>query len=420
MTDRLGMLQDELHARPHPVLSGPHVIEHRAHLCPEPAALAAVCAAAAERAGWRPTAMLPHLRTWIRGEVLLRLELHNEFVCLTCLHPQVDGVTPDPWHLLPDDLKACLGDDPIARVRIDLMPDTSRPLSRGDLEPRFGDHQFIAGAVSDGLGAVWSDLRRDPEQGVRFLVQDFGLSPRRCGRLIQRLLDIATYLPMTLLGLAEARRVQPRSVALNGEMEHITAEIADHGKPTDERRLLERLGTLVAEIEHLRNLTARRFNATPAYGDIVHERLAELRERKIAGFQVFTEFIERRLRPGLRTVASVRANLDDLAVRAQRTADLLRTRIDLTLAEQNRNLLVSMDRRAALQVRLQETVEGLSVVVLSYYIVGLVKYLAGMGEKTLQTPSGDIVAGFMVVPVLLFVWLAGRRFRSRLHRRLAD
>src|SRR3546814_18423991 len=57
-------------------------------------------------------------------------------------------------------------------------------------------------------------------------------------------------------------------------------------------------------------------------------------------------------------------------------SNLLRTRVDIELEAQNRDVLMSMNRRARLQLRLQETVEGLSVVAISYYVVGLVGYAA--------------------------------------------
>jgi uncharacterized membrane-anchored protein len=345
------------------------------------------------------------------------VEVHNEFACVTCIvaDPDSGSFASDPWAVLPQAQLAALPGECVVNLRVDLLPSATSTLGRADLEPIFGDQQFIAGQVSDGKGAVWSDLRGDATRTTRILILDVGLSERRCGRLLQRVLDIGTYLSMSLLGLGEAREVQPRTVTLSSEVEKIAADIADHATPTKERPLMERLGDLSAEVEHLRARTARRFNATPAYGEIVHARLGELRETKIAGFQTWTEFISRRLQPGLRTVTSVRANLDDLAKRLQRTADLLRTRIDLTLADQNRDLLASMDRRAALQIRLQETVEGLSVFVLSYYLVGLIKYVA-LGTKPYTHVDSDLVAAVAVPLALVLVFWGMRRVRKSLHQ----
>jgi uncharacterized membrane-anchored protein len=78
---------------------------------------------------------------------------------------------------------------------------------------------------------------------------------------------------------------------------------------------------------------------------------------------------------------------------------MLRTRVDIQLEEQNRNLLHSMDRRARLQLRLQETVEGLSIAAVTYYGVGLIAYLAkGLKQTGLAVPVEIILA--VSVPVI--------------------
>src|SRR3546814_8262212 len=86
--------------------------------------------------------------------------------------------------------------------------------------------------------------------------------------------------------------------------------------------------------------------------------------------------MDRRLAPAMRTCESAAGRLETLASRVGRASNLLRTRVDIELEAQNRDVLMSMNRRARLQLRLQETVEGLSVVAISYYVVGLVGYAA--------------------------------------------
>jgi uncharacterized membrane-anchored protein len=95
----------------------------------------------------------------------------------------------------------------------------------------------------------------------------------------------------------------------------------------------------------------------------------------VRGYQTLADFTERRLAPAVRTCDSFSARLEDLSQRAAWTSELLRTRIDIALTKQNRDLLQSMDERARVQLRLQQTVEGLSVVAISYYLVALVGYL---------------------------------------------
>ena len=102
----------------------------------------------------------------------------------------------------------------------------------------------------------------------------------------------------------------------------------------------------------------------------------------------------------------------DLAERLARAADLLRTRVEIELEEQNRALLRSMNSRARMQLRLQQTVEGLSVAAVSYYVVGLIAYLSeGTALFGLHLEKGSVAAA-AVVPVVLAVWWVVRRIRA--------
>ena len=165
-----------------------------------------------------------------------------------------------------------------------------------------------------------------------------------------------------------------------------------------------------AVLETLAAGCAFRFGAAGAYRALVAQRLAALREARLSGRQLFGEFMSRRFDPAMRTCESVERRLDELSRRASRAANLLRTRVDVALEEQNQKLLESMDRRAALQLRLQETVEGLSVVAISYYAVNLAAYaLAPLAERAGIDKS--TVLAVVVVPIMGLVWIFVRRLR---------
>ena len=103
-----------------------------------------------------------------------------------------------------------------------------------------------------------------------------------------------------------------------------------------------------------------------------------------------------------------------LVIDATRAGELLRTRVDVQRKGQNQALLERMDRRADLQLRLQHTVEGLSVVAISYYAVGLAGYLLGPAAYAVGVDKGLLTAGLVPV-IVLAVWLGMRRIRRRLH-----
>ena len=137
-----------------------------------------------------------------------------------------------------------------------------------------------------------------------------------------------------------------------------------------------------------------------------------LREERFHGGQTFADFMMRRYDPAIRTVKSTEKRLQALSDRAIRAGELLRTRVDVERSAQNQALLESMDRRADLALRLQHTVEGLSVVAISYYAVSLVSYL--LYPITNAGISKGMLTATITIPVVLAVWFTIRLIRRRL------
>ncbi|HUH58026.1 MAG TPA: DUF3422 domain-containing protein, partial [Pseudomonadales bacterium] len=180
----------------------------------------------------------------------------------------------------------------------------------------------------------------------------------------------------------------------------------------DERQLLQELSLLAADVERRRSNTNYRFAAAVAYHDLVNDRLNQLRETPIDGMQSLREFLERRLTPGIKTCNSVRDRLEDLSRRITRTTGLLRARVDLTIQEQNQDLLSSMNRRSQLQLRLQQTVEGLSVVAISYYLVSLLGFVY-QGLNTVGINMNVDIAKAISAPIVVgLMYLLVRRIRA--------
>jgi uncharacterized membrane-anchored protein len=113
----------------------------------------------------------------------------------------------------------------------------------------------------------------------------------------------------------------------------------------------------------------------------------------------------------MRNCQAVQNRQESLSAKLARSADLLRTRVDVELEQQNRDLLSSMNRRAKLQLRLQQTVEGLSIAAVSYYVVGLVSYVAHGVEETGVELNPGIVAAAAVPVALLVIGLIVYRIR---------
>jgi uncharacterized membrane-anchored protein len=280
----------------------------------------------------------------------------------------------------------------------------------GDL---FASNTVAGSRVTGGAAEIWTDYQVHADGHTRILVRDLDLRQRQTGRLVQRLTELGTYRMMALLGLPPARDIAGELTQLEQQLAGLTERVTALQSADEERDLLESLTRLAARVEHAVASTNYRFSATRAYYRVIQRHLVELREERLPGLQTFAEFTERRLAPAVRTCESVADRLAALSTRVVRASDLLRTRIDIGIAEQNRDLLASMDRRARLQLRLQQTVEGLSIVVLSYYSIGLIGYLA-KGLKRLGVPlDSDLVTGLAVPIVVAAVFIGMRLMRRR-------
>jgi uncharacterized membrane-anchored protein len=183
----------------------------------------------------------------------------------------------------------------------------------------------------------------------------------------------------------------------------------------DNHQLLKKLTDLAAELEAQAASTAFRFAASQAYNQIIISRLNAMHEEPVEGARRFSSFFKRRLEPAMATCRMVEERQGMLSRKLMRTAELLRTRIQFELEQQNRSLLSSMNRRARLQLRLQQTVEGLSVAAVSYYVVGLLKYLYEGAAKSglLFDLSPTLLTGLSVPLVLAAVWLVTRRIHHK-------
>jgi uncharacterized membrane-anchored protein len=266
----------------------------------------------------------------------------------------------------------------------------------------------------DGAAIVAGDFRIDPAGHMRFAVfVRPGTGERRIGRIVQRLCEIETYRAMSMLGLGRARELGTRLNVIDPKLSALVTEMADDRTAADAE--LHELLSIAAELESLSVQHSFRFGATAAYEAIVNQRIEVLRETRFEGRQTFGEFMMRRYDPAMRTVKSAERRLEQMATRAERAGELLRTRVDVERSAQNQKLLESMDQRADLQLRLQKTVEGLSVVAISYYAVNLLHYMLGpIAEAAFEIPSYAL--DIALVPlVVLGVWLMIRRLRRGIH-----
>lgn len=412
------VLHNEIHARPYEELAAPLRISHLAMFSGHEAAAedrAAVTALCRRFGVAGPDGEATHLSADF-GPFRLKWERRTEFSTYTVYVP---GNGPDPFHqtaiqAVPGEWLRDLLGQRLAALHIFLAASDAAGPEPAEV---FGADPLVGSRVSDGAARVWTDFRIHEDGFSRFLVQDEGLGRMQAGRVIQRLLELESYRMMALLAFPLARDLHGELAELEERLAALNRRLTGAHGLQDERSLLRSLSAQAAEVERVGNTADYRLNASGAYHDLVRRRIEELREELIPGCQTIRGFLHRRLEPAMRTCRSAAERQESLSRRIARTGELLQTRVNVGLDERNRDLLASMDRRARLQLRLQQTVEGLSVMAISYYATSLLHYLlsgaADAGAPVRPAPITAIAVPFVVAAV----WLGIRAIRVRVTRR---
>ena len=281
-------------------------------------------------------------------------------------------------------------------------------------ERLFDNASLAVAENSDGAAIYATDFQPGPSGFVRILVADRHMSAERAGALVRRVIELETYRTLALLGLPEAQRLSPSIAASERRLVEVTEQMRRAGDLASNHRLLDELTALAAEVEAGAAASVFRFGASRAYEEIVEQRLQTIGERKVGGLPTWSSFLARRMKPALRTCVTIEARQSSLSLKLARAANLLRTRVDVELEQQNQELLKSMNARTRLQLRLQATVEGLSVAAITYYVVGLFGYLvkAVHDSGRLGVEPSIVTAAF--VPIAAFaIWWTVRSIRKK-------
>jgi uncharacterized membrane-anchored protein len=409
-------LHHEVHARPYERLVAPMLLSHVALVGSDAAAVRAQLAALlAPRHLPVPTPQQSHLSTDLGG-VRLRWEQHGEFHTCTFWKQLADipaGFDAMPHDDVPRDWLQAQPGQWLVGLQVLVKPAVS---PRRDLPPLvrqcLAEETLIGARVMDGAADVYTDFRLQGDGYARWIVVVGETTPRRLGRLVQRLLEVETYRMMALLGLPVAREV---GAALVGA-ERALADVADRirlAQPSEEPELLRRLTELAAEVEGLYARTHARFSASAAYFELMQRRIEELREERVHNLQTLQEFMDRRLQPAMQTCAWAARRQQALSERISRVSNLLRTRVEIEQQQSSRALLDAMNRRQKAQLLLQGAVEGLSVAAVTYYGAGLVGYLAKGAARAGFAVAPDVAVAISIPLIAAAVWFG----IGRLHRR---
>jgi uncharacterized membrane-anchored protein len=350
------------------------------------------------------------------GSYRLHWELHTEFSSYTFFRPLVAGadLTPDAtaFDATHPEWMGAIPGRLVAATHVELR-------AKGETSPEAQlakmaslGRQIVSSKVGDGRAWVFTDFKLD-NGFSRFILLDEGMTQRQAGRMVQRLVEIESYRMMALLGLPVAKDVGGWLHGAEKELAELMDRIGRAATPEDERAVLSGISELAAKVEHSVARTTFRFGASAAYQGMVSHRIEELREARLPGLPTIAEFMQRRLLPAMATCAAISRRQEDLSARIARSSQLLRARVEIDIEQQNQELFAQMNHRAKLQLRLQETVEGLSVVVLTYYGSQLVQYLA-KGTKELHHASTDVITAASIPIIAALVAWGTHRLRKRL------
>ncbi|MFO0779141.1 MAG: DUF3422 family protein [Nitrospira sp.] len=160
-------------------------------------------------------------------------------------------------------------------------------------------------------------------------------------------------------------------------------------------------------------------SASIPYDKIVHATLASLAEQPTASYRPISDYVLGGITGVAEGYQQLLRRIDTLRGGFEGIIAIIRTRIDLIVESQNLTLLQSVDETTKSQVILQHTVEGLSVIVIAYYLAGLAGYVF-KGLYELGWLSNANLASAIFVPIAIgLAFLITTVSKKYLHKKLA-
>ena len=414
----LESLYEEMHSRPYQVIPCPAHLTHFVLLCDDGQKaqqfihLQQLFALFKQEVPAHDKANLQFETATFR----VRREVHLEFTAFTFINLNAASTTPFAETGLTPLPQGWLEDLPgivVANFHLALQSIDDRDeqlIARA--KQSFEGLRLVGSSPQNGDARVWTSFKLHSDGYGRFLIGNAQMSDSQIGRLTQRLIEIETYRMLTLIALPLARENSSKLTAMDNQLVSLTNQLACDGSIT-EQKILAQLTAMAAQVEAVRARTAFRYSATFAYYDLVIKRLSELREDEVSGHLSLSEFITRRLTPAVDTCRAVSERLESLSTRIDRVSDMMRTKVELSIQEQNQLLLTSMDKRSQIQLKMQHAVEGLSVAAISYYSVGLVKYIIESLSLQNSILTKAQLVGWSVPLIIGTVWFLTRMVHRR-------
>lgn len=356
----------------------------------------------------------------------VRVERHTEFISLSLIdkdHTPLKGLSDKAFdeaafaHLPFAEIKA-LSHPIFHAMWLEICAAPTYKPSADEMEAALQGRSVAGDTISSNGGQLYASFDVDEAGYSRMVLMNETIAGYRMGRVIQRVIELETYRLMALLSLPKIKFHAPALDKIETDLRGATRQLS-HAQRDDKASqsveeadaLLSKLTSLAADVEQIHSETSYRFSASLAYQDIIDARIRSLKTARLDGFQSIGGFLAKRMMPAIQSLTAFSKRIEHLSSRISRAGQLQRSQTELSLQKQNRDLLTSMNQRTYAQLRLQQTVEGLSLAALTYYGVGLVGYISA----ALPWGVSSTLAKAVSVPVIaLSVYLIIRRARHAL------
>jgi len=417
--DRIG-LSNEWHARPNISLAAPfrctHIIELHGKRTAQDThdELGGLCALYSQS----PPAPGSRYHILNAGSCLLKWENHTEATSHTLL---VSGNGQPPFgeaalDFLESTQRGTLLENMFVGVQVEVLQDQD-PMDPHGYElakSLLGAPEVYGGWMAGSTAVVWSSFRLDARGFIRLVILDRGMEEEQLARLLQRLLDMESYRMLAMKALPSAREVMTALQALEPQLDAVMHGLARHNDAAAREIALQQITDIAARVEQLASAHATRFGGARAYAEIVERRAEEVREEILDNHQRYTNFLQRALTPAMRTCEAAERRTQEVAQRVNRAANLLTTMVDMEQTRQSNGILESMVDRANTQLHLQQAVEGFSIFAISYYAVGMIKYVLEAAKGLGAPVDSTIVSGVSAPIIFALVYISVRAVRRRL------
>jgi len=363
------------------------------------------------------------------GVCHMRWERHTEMQTYTFFKPVDSAETfsspfaPQnvPVNSLPSDWLATLPGAVITALHIAVVGDSKAESATALCPDEFREAKrllnhnghVVGAAVHRGTFRAYTDFKEHGDSYGRIVLYPMpNLAHRMAGgKVIQRLIEVDKYRKMALVALPLAQQLAPEVERLNGELQSVMTAVQtlDADMDNDERRdNLHRLCRLSGLSLKHQTMSEYRFSASTSYSELVDDRLDDLNVEKIEGIPNIRTFVQSTTHPAIRTCKSVAARLKSFSQSSQLTAELMQTSLTVRQQAHSAEQLVEIKSNAKTQLLLQESVEGLSVVAITYYSCGVLGYVlksaAAIGALAPLGVAPEVLLGGAVPVVGFAVW----------------